>query len=113
MTFSDQLPALQIVIPLIGAPVCVLLRHARAAWIVTLLCSIACTLVAMALVAITRDGTVIRYALGGWEAPSGIEYYVDIVNASVLLVVSFISTIVCLYAAVSYTHLTLPTIHLV
>ena len=98
MSLTDQLPALQIVIPLIGAPVCVLLRHARAAWVVTLLCSIACTLVACALVSITQDGTVIRYELGGWSAPSGIEYYVDIVNASVLLIVSFISTIVCLYA---------------
>ena len=98
MTFSEQLPALQIAIPMIGAPICVLLRNARAAWVITLVCSILCTLIALSLVAITRDGTVIRYALGNWSAPSGIEYYVDIVNASVLLVVSFISTVVCVYA---------------
>lgn len=98
MTFSEQLPALQIVIPLLGAPLCVLLRHARAAWAVTLFCNLACTLVAWALVAATRDGQVIRYALGGWAAPTGIEYYIDIVNATVLLIVSFISSVVCLYA---------------
>jgi len=98
VTFIEQLPALQIAIPLIGAPICVLLRNARAAWVVTLICSILCTLIALSLVAITRDGTVIRYALGAWSAPSGIEYYVDIVNAAVLLVVSFISTVVCVYA---------------
>ena len=98
MTFSDQLPALQIVVPLLGAPLCVLLRNARAAWGVTLFCNIVCTLVAIALVAPTRDGQVIRYALGGWAAPTGIEYYIDIVNATVLLIVSFISSVVCLYA---------------
>lgn len=98
MNFFDQVPALQIAVPLIGAPVCVLLRNGRAAWAVTQFCSVICTLLSCMLVAATRDGTVIRYELGSWSAPSGIEYYVDIVNASVLLVVSFISAIVCLYA---------------
>ena len=98
MNLLEQVPALQIAVPLIGAPICVLLRNGRAAWAVTQFCSVVCTLLACVLVALTRDGTVIRYELGSWSAPSGIEYYIDIVNASVLLVVSFISAIVCLYA---------------
>jgi len=40
----------------------------------------------------------IRYALGGWAAPTGIEYYIDTLNASVLLLVSAISSIVLVYA---------------
>ena len=98
MTISEQLPALQIAIPLLGAPLCVLLRNPRAAWVVTMLCNLACTFVSLALVMATRNGEIIRYALGDWTAPTGIEYYIDIVNAAVLLIVSFISTVVCVYA---------------
>jgi len=98
VTLAEQLPALQIVVPLIGAPLCVLLRNARLAWAVTFACNIICVLIACGLVAQTRDGSFIRYALGGWAAPTGIEYYIDIVNAAVLLIISFISSMVCLYA---------------
>ena len=43
------------------------------------------------------SGTVI-YALGGWDAPWGIEYRIDQLNAFLLLIISAISTVV-LFAA--------------
>jgi len=48
-------------------------------------------------VQVRTDG-VIRYELGGWAAPTGIEYYVDTMNATMLLLVSFISCVVLVYA---------------
>ena len=43
------------------------------------------------------SGTII-YELGGWEAPWGIEYRIDQLNAFLLLIISAISTVV-LFAA--------------
>ena len=41
---------------------------------------------------------VIIYELGGWQAPWGIEYRIDTLNAFVLLIITTISTLV-LFAA--------------
>lgn len=98
MSLSQQLPALQIVVPLMCAPLCILFRDARISWWIAFVTNLICTLIAMSLVAQTADGSTIRYALGGWAAPSGIEYYIDIVNAALLLVVSGISLFVTVYA---------------
>ena len=40
------------------------------------------------------DGEPISYMLGGWEAPYGIEYRIDVVNAWVLVIVSMIPSVV-------------------
>ncbi len=100
---TEQLPALQILITMIAAPLCVLVRNARAAWIIAILANGFACWVAWQLLQQVLDTGVIRYALGGWAAPSGIEYYVDTLNASVLLLVSGISFVVLLYAYSSVT----------
>jgi multicomponent Na+:H+ antiporter subunit D len=93
-----HLPILQVIMPLIAAPVCVILRHGTLAWILALVVSWASFLVAIKLLAQTLDGGVISYELGGWAPPWGIEYRVDVVNAFVLLIVSGISAVVLPYA---------------
>jgi multicomponent Na+:H+ antiporter subunit D len=95
---TEHLPALQVVIPLLAAPLCVLLRHPRAAWTVFAVTALATLLIAAQLVALTLDGTVLRYALGGWPAPFGIEYVVDAANALLLLLVSLLAVTVVIYA---------------
>lgn len=94
----DHLPALQVVIPLLAAPLCVLVRHPRAAWGIFALTSLATLLISAQLLAQTQDGTVLRYALGGWPAPFGIEYVVDAANALPLLLVSLLAVAVAIYA---------------
>lgn len=94
----DHLPALQVVIPLLAAPLCVLVRHPRAAWCIFALASLASLLIAAQLLAQTLDGSVLRYALGGWPAPFGIEYVVDAANALPLLLVSLLAAAVAIYA---------------
>ena len=44
---------------------------------------------------VIQNGTII-YALGGWSAPWGIEYRIDLLNAYVLLIVSGVSAVVLL-----------------
>ena len=98
---SHHLPILQVIVPLLAAPLSVFLRRAALAWYLTFLVSIATFLVSIALLERVMTGGVISYALGDWAAPYGIEYRVDAVNAFVLLIISGISTVVLPYARTS------------
>jgi multicomponent Na+:H+ antiporter subunit D len=95
---SEHLPILQIVIPLISAPVCLLLRRRWLSWGFALtISSIALVISAILLSRVYTDGAI-TYELGGWAPPWGIEYRIDILNAFVLLLVTIISTVVLLYS---------------
>ena len=96
-----HLPVLQIVVPMVAAPICLLLRERHVVWAFSVLAS-ACSLVIAGhlLATVLRDG-VLSYAVGGWSPPWGIELRIDVVNAFVLLLVSLIATVVLLYAPAS------------
>ena len=98
---AAHLPALQVVVPLIAAPLCVILRRGALAWALALAVSWLSLVIAIALLARVLEVGVLSYALGGWPAPWGIEYRVDTVNAFVLLLVSAISALVLPYARAS------------
>jgi multicomponent Na+:H+ antiporter subunit D len=92
-----QLPALQVVIPLVCAPLCVLLRSRTIAWLLFLaaaLGSLSCAVLLAERVA--RTGSL-RYAMGDWPAPSGIEFVVSGANTPVLLLVSLIAVVAAVY----------------
>jgi multicomponent Na+:H+ antiporter subunit D len=94
-------PALQVVLPLIAAPVCVLLRRGPAAWLLALLATWASAAIAVALLLqVLQHGTV-SYMMGSWAAPWGIEYRVDVVNAFLLVLVSAVGSVVVPYARAS------------
>ena len=93
-----HLPVLQVIVPLIAAPLCMLLRHGTLAWVLAVAVSWASFAVALGLLGQTLDGSVLSYQLGSWAPPWGIEYRVDVVNAFVLLIVSGISAVVLPYA---------------
>ncbi len=96
-----QFPALQVVVPLIAAPVCVLLRRGTAAWVLALLATWASLAISIALLLRVQASGTISYMMGGWPAPWGIEYRVDIVNAFLLVLVSGIGAVVMPYARAS------------
>jgi multicomponent Na+:H+ antiporter subunit D len=91
---SDDLPALQIAVPLLSAAVCLIVRRPRAAWSVAMV--VAWGSFASACVLLTRvlHGGTISYAEGGWQPPWGIELRIDLLNALVLMVVTGICAIV-------------------
>ncbi len=99
----SNLPALQIVLPLLSAPACVVVRRTSAAYAIAFIASwIAFIISCLLLWQVTHTaGGVISYELGGWAPPWGIEYRVDSVNAYVLLIVSAIGAVVMTYAGPS------------
>lgn len=95
---ETQLPALLIVLPLLAAPLCVLVRNGRLAWMISLILSVLTAAVSLAILDQSQSGELIRYAIGGWPAPTGIEYTIDRVNATLLALVSCLSVPVLAYA---------------
>ena len=98
---NGQLPALQVVVPLIAAALCLILSRLPAAWLITFAASAVSMLVSFLMLKEVLQSGVIDYAFGGWAAPFGIAYRVDIVNAYVLMIVSTISTVISVFARVS------------
>jgi multicomponent Na+:H+ antiporter subunit D len=93
-----NLPALQVVLPLVAAPLCALLGRGDRSWAFACLVTFVTFAVSVALFAETYAGTIISYRMGGWEIPLGIEYRVDRLNAFVLLIISGSAALVLPYA---------------
>lgn len=95
---AAHLPVLQVVTPLLAAPLCALLRRPLPSWLLALAVSLAMPPIAAAmLVRVLAEGPI-SYQLGSWAPPWGIEYRVDAVNGFVLLLVSTIGAAVMVYA---------------
>ncbi|MDE0335105.1 MAG: monovalent cation/H+ antiporter subunit D family protein [Defluviicoccus sp.] len=91
---TAHLPALQVVITLLAAPACILVRGRDLAFWLALLTTWAAFAVSCLLLDQVMTSGIVSYELGGWAAPFGIEYRVDALNAFVLLIVSGIGAIV-------------------
>ncbi|MEX2582475.1 MAG: monovalent cation/H+ antiporter subunit D family protein [Gemmatimonadota bacterium] len=98
---TEHLPVLQVVIPLMAAPICALLWRARLAWGFAVLVSWATFAISILLLRRVMAEELISYAIGGWEPPWGIEYRLDLVNAFVLLIVAGVGAVVSTYALLS------------
>lgn len=97
----DHLPALQVVVPLLAAPLIVLLRSGRMGWLVATMVSWVSLAIAIALFVKVQSAGVISYAIGSWPPPWGIEYRVDAVTAYVLVLITLIAAVVLPYARLS------------
>ena len=95
---AAHLPALQIVVPLVSAPLCLLLRRGGLAWALALIVSWAALACAVLLLQQVIATGPISYHLGGWAPPWGIEYRIDVVNGFVLVIVAAIGAAVMPYA---------------
>jgi multicomponent Na+:H+ antiporter subunit D len=94
----DNLPILVVILPLLAAPVCILLRNHRVVWAWSVIVAWSVFIISIRLAIVVLLYGDVSYALGGWAAPWGIEYHVDAFNAFVLLIVSANASIVLLYA---------------
>jgi multicomponent Na+:H+ antiporter subunit D len=93
-----HIPALIVVIPLIGAPTCMLLRYRGWAWGVALVGSWISFVLSWLLLQQVMAQGIVTYEMGGWAAPLGIEYRIDAANAFVLLIVSGIGSVIMPFA---------------
>jgi len=95
---AEHLPALQVVVPLVAAPLIVLLRHPGLAWALAVAASVFAFGASLGLAAEVARSGVISYAMGSWPPPWGIEYRVDALSSFVLVLVSAIGALVAPYA---------------
>ena len=98
---TEHLPILQVIIPLMAAPICLMLKRVQLVWLFALIASGLAFVVSILLLQQVMTSGVISYELGGWQAPWGIEYRIDKLNAFLLLIISGISTIVLVAAQTS------------
>jgi multicomponent Na+:H+ antiporter subunit D len=97
-SLGPHLPAIQVVLPLIAAPICVIFRHAGIAWLIALITSWLSLGISILLLEQVISFGPISYFLGSWPAPWGIEYKVDMLSAFVMLIVTSIGAIVMVFA---------------
>ena len=95
---ANNLPALQVVLPLFGAVLCAMFRRGILGWAVALMVSWAMPVIAVLILLKVSDTGVISYAMGGWAPPWGIEYRIDMLSAFMLMLISLIAAITMPYA---------------
>lgn len=90
----EQLPALQVLLPLLAAPLCLLLRRNRwVRWLATRVTFVSLAISLLLILQVEGSGPIV-YEFGGWPRPLGIEYAIDLTNAFVLVIVSMIAAVV-------------------
>jgi multicomponent Na+:H+ antiporter subunit D len=95
---ADHLPILLIAVPLLAAPICLILRHGFSAWLLSALVTFATFAIAIALLVQVLDNGPVSYAIGSWAPPWGIEYLVDRLSAFILVIVAGIGSLVMPFA---------------
>ena len=90
---SAHFPALQVVLPLIAAPACFLIRQRTAVRLWAIAVAWCCLYISFQLLLAAGDGTL-SYEMANWAPPLGIELRVDLANAYILVIVSAIASVV-------------------
>ncbi len=88
IAWVDHFPALQVVVPMLMAPLVVLLRPRGLAWAACTMTSVLTFAIAVQLVQGILAGGPASYLMGSWPAPYGIELKIDAFSALLLLVVT-------------------------
>ncbi len=101
---SQHFPILQVILPLLAAPLCLFVKVPRLVWLFALLATALTLATSVQLLQQVLDQGTLVYELGGWQAPLGIEYRIDLLNVFVLLLVSLIGFIVLLAAHTCITR---------
>lgn len=105
MNLAEQLPAIQVVLPLLVAPfVAMLSGRGRLPWLLTTLTSALTFAVSVAVTAQVLAHGVLTYEMGGWAVPFGIGLVIGPFAALMLLVVSGASTLALLWGGASMDH---------
>ncbi len=94
---ASHLPVLQVIVPMLLAPLCIVIGNRTVARGFMLTAAIAMFGISAALMAGVLDGRIYIYELGGWAAPWGIEYLVDPVTAFVLLTINLVHLLAAVF----------------
>jgi multicomponent Na+:H+ antiporter subunit D len=101
MSVMAHLPALQVVVPLLAAPLTVLLRQRSLAFAVALAATWTALVISVLLWLQVEAAGTLSYAIGSWPPPWGIEYRVDRLSAFMLVLVAGLAAVVLPYSRAS------------
>ncbi len=90
---TPHLPALQVIVPMLAAPMLALLAPRGLAWAAATLVSLMSFAIAVQLTILVLAGQVPGYFMGSWPAPFGIELRIDDFTALMLLVLTGASSV--------------------
>ncbi|MEM9256309.1 MAG: monovalent cation/H+ antiporter subunit D family protein [Pseudomonadota bacterium] len=88
MDLTPHLPALQVIVPMLSAPLILLLKPRGLAWAGATAVALFSFAIAVSMSLVTVGGSPLRYEMGGWEAPYGIELSVGAFSSLILLIVT-------------------------
>jgi multicomponent Na+:H+ antiporter subunit D len=111
MSVTTHLPALQVVVPLMSAPLAVLLRQPGLAFAVVTGGAWFAFASAVMLWLQVQSGGDISYHIGSWAPPWGIEYRVDRLSSLVLVLVSGMAAVVLPWSRASIEREIAPELH--
>ena len=94
---ENHLPVLQVVVPLLVAPFCVILGSRRLARGIMVLTAGTMLAMTLGLAGLVQQQPVIIYDLGGWAAPWGIEYRVDMLTVFVLFTINLVHMLASIF----------------
>jgi multicomponent Na+:H+ antiporter subunit D len=95
---SAQLPALLVVLPLLGALLTALARRPLPAYLVTLVVSVVSPAIGWLILDEVLASGPISYVFGNWPAEIGIEYRIDTLNALLLALITSVAAIIAPFA---------------
>jgi multicomponent Na+:H+ antiporter subunit D len=106
ISFADHIPVLIIVIPLISALMTLAAGwiDRRASFFITMTTVSGQFIASLFLLYRVQKQGILRYWLGGWQPPWGIEYVIDGLNAYVLVVVLLMALICVVYSKRNIEH---------
>ncbi|MEE4143745.1 MAG: proton-conducting transporter membrane subunit, partial [Halieaceae bacterium] len=98
MDLTIHLPALQVIVPLLAAPLVMLLKPRGLAWAGATSVALLSFCIALSMAFTVVGGGHFSYDMGGWPAPYGIELSVGAFSALLLLIVTGAGTVSLLAA---------------
>jgi len=94
MAILEHLPAFQVAVPLIAAPLCAVLLVPRLAYLFAIAVAWVTFAISIALLVEVLNSGPIVYAMGNWLPPWGIVYVIDPLNALILVLISGMGAVV-------------------
>lgn len=91
---AEQLPAIVLLLTLLAAPVCSVIRNGDTAWRLAVCAAWLSVAAAFALMHQVWGGQEISYHMGGWPPPWGIEVRIDELSALVLILITLFGALV-------------------
>ena len=92
MDLEFHLPILQVIVPLLFAPIVLLFQPRGLAWAVTAAVCALSFAIAVQMAILVLNGPPLIYEVGGWAPPFGIALRIDTMSALVLLIVTGAAT---------------------